>query len=167
MRKNSEAWIYREVQRPRQFLFIGFIILLAGLFWWACFQQMIFGTPFGDKPMSDAMLVSMWIIVGILMPIAAFTAKLITEVREDGVYVKFVPFHFKYHVFRYERIQDARTVTFRSFRRFGGWGIRTNLKGECLYNISGGQGLELKLTTGDKVIIGSKKAEQLLQAMSR
>lgn len=49
--------------------------------------------------------------------------------------------------------------------RFGGWGIRINFKGERAYNMGGNQGVELGLTSGSVVVIGSQKSNELEKAL--
>lgn len=163
--KDNDAVLYREVQRPRQLLYIIVIIIVSGIFWWGFIQQVIYGIQFGDKPMSDIGLVIAWVLFGLIIPLLAFQVKMITEVRGDGVYIKFVPFHFEYRGFGYQSIRDYKSVSFSSLKRFGGWGIRFNLNGERLYNIAGSEGVKLRLASGDIVIIGSKNPDELKKAI--
>ena len=163
--KDNDSVLYREVQRPRQLLYIIVIIAVSGIFWWGFIQQVIFGIQFGDKPMSDIGLVIVWVLFGLMMPLLALQVKMITEVRGDGVYIKFVPFHFEYQDFRYQSIRDYKSVSFSSLKRFGGLGIRIKLNGERLYNIAGSEGVELRLASGDIVIIGSKNPDELKKAL--
>ncbi|MFF2291124.1 DUF6141 family protein [Peribacillus butanolivorans] len=165
MSKDNDSVLYREVQRPRQLLYIIVIILVSGFFWWGVIQQVIYGIQFGDKPMSDIGLVISWVLFGLIIPLLAFQVKMITEVRGDGLYIKFVPFHFGYRDFRYQSIRDYKSVSLSSLKRFGGWGIRINLNGERLYNIAGSEGVELRLASGDIVIIGSKNSDELKKAL--
>lgn len=141
------------------------IIFVSGIFWWGFIQQIIYGIQFGDKPASDIELVIAWVLFGLIIPLLASQVKLITEVRIDGLYIKFVPFHFGYRVFHFQSIRDYKSVSFSSLIRFGGWGIRINLNGERLYNITGSEGVELRLTSGDIVIIGSKNSDELKKAL--
>ncbi|WP_371261470.1 DUF6141 family protein [Bacillus sp. OV322] len=163
--KDCDSVLYREVQRPRQLLYIIVIIFVSGIFWWGFIQQIIYGIQFGDKPASDIELVIAWVLFGLIIPLLASQVKLITEVRIDGLYIKFVPFHFGYRVFHFQSIRDYKSVSFSSLIRFGGWGIRINLNGERLYNITGSEGVELRLTSGDIVIIGSKNSDELKKAL--
>jgi hypothetical protein len=165
MSKDSDSVLYREAQRPRPFITIIVIVMVSGFIWWGFIQQIIYGNQFGDKPMSDIELEIVWVLFGIIFPLLAFQVKLITEVRRDGLYVKFVPFHFGYRIFQYQSIRDYKSVSFSSLKRFGGWGIRFNLNGERLYNIAGSEGVELRLTSGDLIIIGSKNSKELTKAL--
>ncbi len=104
-------------------------------------------------------------LLGVLLPLLAFQVKMITEVRNDGIYLKFIPFHFTYRHFPYRRIREYKKVTFHSLKEFGGWGIRINLDGRRLYNIAGNEGIELRLASGNTVLIGTRNPEALKKAL--
>lgn len=132
---NELKHYYQEIQRPKQFWVWGLMLLLTGFMWYAFLMQIIFDQPFGSNPAPDAVVVILWILLGIVFPIVMLLAmKLIVEVRDDGLYVRYVPFHRRYKVFLYEDIQQYKAITYNPHNRFGGWGIRTNLKGEIAYN---------------------------------
>jgi len=133
--------------------------------WYGFIQQIIFGIPLGSKPAPDAVLAVLWFIFGIVFPVIMLCLlKLIIEVREDGLYIRFMPFHRQYRPFLYKDIQHYETVIYNPLSRFGGWGIRVNFKGETAYNMSGKQGLELKLRN-QTVVIGTQKPEELKAIM--
>lgn len=98
MKKNI---LFREVQRLPYFGFINFCALcLAGVFWWGFFQQFVYGQPFGDKPMPDWLLFLFVLVIGVLFPISVYKSKLITEIREDGLYIRLIPFHIRFIIFQ-------------------------------------------------------------------
>lgn len=71
-------------------------------------------------------------------------------------YIHFIPFHLKYQRFPIQDIQRYKSITYSSMGRFGGWGIRFNLEGERVYNMSGKQGIKLKLSSGSVIVIGTR-----------
>lgn len=138
--------LFREVQRPRLIWWWIIVLFLAAIMWYGFIQQIILGIPFGDKPAPDWMMVAIWVIFGIIFPLVMLVwVKFMIEVREDGLYVKFSPFHFQYRVFLFKDIKHYKLIEYSSLKRFGGWGIRINLEGERLYNLSGNEGLQLTL----------------------
>ncbi|WP_404451503.1 DUF6141 family protein [Virgibacillus necropolis] len=154
--------LYREVQRPRHMWLIGLVVIvIAAVFWWGLIQQIILGTQFGDKPAPDWILIIFWILFGIVFPLGTFKVKQITEVREDGIYIRFIPFHFQYRIFPIQDVRHFRSITYSSIGRFGGWGIRINLQGERAYNMGGKHGIELKLSSGTIIVIGTQKPDEL------
>ncbi|WP_163969347.1 DUF6141 family protein [Oceanobacillus halotolerans] len=157
--------VYREVQRPRQILWWVLILLVAIFMWYWFIQQIIFGVPMGDKPAPDVVTIIFWLIFGIIFPVVMLgILKLIIEVRNDGIYIRFVPFHFQYKQFLFKDIRYYDSITNSPLKRFGGWGIRFNLKGETAYNLNGKEGIELRLKY-NTVIIGSQKPNELKKAM--
>lgn len=161
--------VYREVQRLTQFWIWLIVAGVAILMWIGFVQQIILGKPFGDKPMPDAMLIVSWMLFGIIFPAVMFgLVKLIVEVRDQGensgIYVKFLPFHPKYRTFSLREITRHEPIAYNALQRFGGWGVRINLKGETAYNMKGNQGIEL-VVNGKTVVIGTQRPEAFKRAL--
>lgn len=164
MEKHTKV-VYREIQRPQQILWWGLILLVTIFMWYWFIQQIILGVPMGDKPAPDAVTIIFWVIFGIVFPVLMLgVLKLITEVRDDGLYIRFVPFHFQYKQYLFKDIRHYESITYSPLKRFGGWGIRFNLKGETTYNLNGKEGIELKLKY-NKVVIGTQQPDKLKKAM--
>ena len=163
--ENKNKVIYREVQRPRSIWWWLLVLAIAILMWYGFIQQIIFGIPFGDKPAPDVAMVILWLIFGITFPITMLgMVKLIIEVREDGLYIRFMPFHIEYRKFLYKDIKQYEPIIYSPLKRFGGLGIRMNLQGETAYNLNGKQALELKLRN-QTVVIGTQKPDEIKKAM--
>lgn len=162
----QEHVIYREVQRPRQVLVWLLVLGIAVLIWYGFIKQIIFDTPFGDNPAPNGVMIVLWLLFGIIFP-ALFLGimKLIIEVRQDGVYVCFVPFHFQYKQYLYKDIQHFESINYSPLKRFGGWGIRCNTNGEIAYNMNGNQGVELNLGN-QTVLIGTRQSDELIKAIT-
>jgi hypothetical protein len=59
---------------------------------------------------------------------------------------------------------EART--YRPILEYGGWGIRYSPFGQgCAYNVSGNRGVQLELADGQRILIGSQRAEELARAI--
>jgi hypothetical protein len=63
-------------------------------------------------------------------------------------------------------IGEIEARTYRPIREYGGWGLRFGRRGRA-YSISGDRGVELTLTDGRRVMIGSRRAEELAEAIRR
>jgi hypothetical protein len=160
---------FREVQGFRQWwlwvLMLGTALGTTGLFGYGIYVQLIEGTPWGDRPMSDPGLVGVGVATTVLMVGMAATvlsARLITEVRSDGVHVRFFPLRWK--AIPYETIASYQTEVYHPIRDYGGWGIRWGREGKA-YIVGGNEGLQLLLNDGRKILIGSKRAPQLEAAV--
>lgn len=111
----------------------------------------------------------MFLGFGVLFPLIFYSLKLITEIRQDGVYFLFFPFHFSFKKLPFKDIQSYEVRTYNPIRDYGGWGIRYGLTGKA-YTTSGNQGILLKFTEGEKIktiMIGSKMPEKLSQAIRK
>jgi len=164
--------IFREVQRFHQFwvwlLIIALPLLLVGPFGYGMVKQLVLGQPWGDRPMSDTALAivgTLSILFGIGMLALFLSAKLITEVRKDGLFVRFVPFHLSFHKIPLENLEQCEARHYRPIREYGGWGIRFAWKGKA-YNVSGDLGVRLDYSTGRHLLIGSQRPEELAQAIA-
>lgn len=113
--------------------------------WSITIKQIIFGIPVGDNPAPNLLLVIFWFAFGITFSVfMLWICRLIIEVRSDGIYIRFVPFHRGYKSFLFEDIISYKLIVYNSLKRFGGWGVRFNAKGVKAYNISGKQGVEIQ-----------------------
>ena len=155
--------IFTETQRPRQSLLFLVIALLALLGWGLFIQQIVRGKPVGDDPLPDwgAMLVS--VLLGILLPAFLLWLKLETTVFPDRIEIRMTP--FSHRVFRPDEIAGAAARTYRPLREFGGWGVR-GWGANKAYNASGDQGVQLVLTNGNRVLIGTQHPAELEAAIA-
>jgi hypothetical protein len=137
------------------------------LFGYGMIEQLVFGRPWGNKPMSDFALA----VIGPLMILSGFglfwlfrAMRLITEVRSDGVYIHFVP--LLRDTILFSNIADCEARTYRPIREYGGWGVRFGWKRKA-YNVSGNRGVQLTLKSGKRLLIGSQRSEELAQAIRK
>lgn len=157
---------YCEVQRFRQIWIWLFIILLAGIAWYGFLQQIVFGKPFGGNPAPDLVMWIIWVAFGIGIPLLFYSVKLIVEVSEDAIHIRFFPLYT-----RIVSLRDLRSYEVRQYRPildYGGWGIRwasgKGWKGWA-YNVSGNRGVQLELSNGKGLLIGSQNPEKLAQTI--
>lgn len=153
---------FRETQRFRQ-PWLRAVLILPGLpLLYGAYRQFILGRPWGDRPSPDAVLAAL--LAGYVLFVAWFLSlKLVTEVRERELYVKFVRLWPAERI-PVAQIRRAAAVTYRPLRDYGGWGVRMGRKGMA-YNVSGNCGVELELIDGRRLLIGSQRAEELARAI--
>ncbi len=156
--------LFREVQRFRQ-LWI-WIPLLAFALWitWAAWRQLVEGVPVGSNPMGNTGLLLVWALAAVGLPGLFLATRLRTEVREDGVHVRFTPFHLRDRFFPLDTLARVEAVTYNPLLEFGGWGLRLG-PGGWAYNVSGRRGVRLTFTNGKKLLIGSAKPEAFVDAV--
>jgi len=155
---------YHEIQRVRQAWIWGVVTVIAGLAWYALARQLLLRRPFGTTPIPDHALAVLWLIFGIGLPALFLLGRLVTEVRCDGIYIRFVPFHRSFRRIAFEDVKRCQVRTYHPLLEYGGWGIRIGLKGKA-YNAYGNRGVQLELRSGRRLLIGSQRPEEFLRAI--
>ncbi len=125
--------VFREVQWLRKGLpWLWFIILGTSLlFCYLAYEQFIKGEPVGNNPAPDWVFFILLVVIGIGLPLLFFFSRMITEIRGDGLYVRFIPCHFSFKCFGFNEIESAEATKYRPIRDFGGWGIRYGRAGKA------------------------------------
>jgi hypothetical protein len=152
---------FRETQRFKQWWIWLPLLFVAVLMWYGAIQQIILGKPWGDRPPPTGVLVSFWIIFGIILPLVFWAIKMVTEVRDDLIHIRF----FWSKKILYRELEKWEVVTYRPIREYGGWGIRFAGKRGTAYTVSGNRGVQLVLTNGKKILIGSQLPNELARAI--
>lgn len=101
--------------------------------------------------------------VALLLPALLALLTLSTEVRPDGLHVRFWPLVRHRHL-RPDEIVEATARTYRPIAEYGGWGLRFGRLGTA-YNASGNRGVQLSLADGRRLLIGSQRADELAAAI--
>lgn len=153
---------FHEEQRFRQ-LWVWMLVLgIAAIQWWSWIQQILLGQPFGDNPGPDWMVWLIWVLFGIGLPLFFVYLRLVTEVRADGVWLRYVPLTKR--MIPFAEIERCEAVDYKPLRQYGGWGVR-GLGSNRAYNVSGSQGVRLHLRNGAVVVIGSQRPQELALAI--
>ena len=161
----TENVTYCEVQRFRQIWIWLLIVLLAGIAWYGFLQQIALGKPFGGNPAPDLTMWIFWIAFGVGFPLFLYSVKLIVEVKEDGIHIRFFPLHSRTIPFKNLRSYEVRQ--YRPILDYGGWGIRWGPGKGWAYNVSGDRGVQLELSNGKQLLIGSQNPEKLAQMIGK
>ena len=61
-------------------------------------------------------------------------------------------------------IRSVEARTYSPLKEYGGWGIR-GWGQKKAYNVMGNEGVELKLSNSQQIMIGSQKAQELALAL--
>jgi hypothetical protein len=163
--KTKEQPQFREVQYMRRPWLWALVLVGTGLALYAIVQLLLLEEPFTGNTAANVSSLMVGLVVGVAFPALMFVTHLITEVRSDALYYRYVPFHFTWQKIPLDRIKGHQATVYNPIRDYGGWGIRYWFKGKA-YNVSGNRGVQLELTSGDRVLIGSQKPDGLAQAIS-
>jgi len=162
---NSTYPLYQETQYFRQVWLWALVLFISLLSLYGAFQQLFLRQPFGNNPAPDSLMVVLAIIFGIVLPLFMYKTNLTIEVRSDGLYFRYFPFHLSFHRIASEEIMRYEACTYRPIKDYGGWGIRFGRKGKA-YNVSGNRGVKFEFSNGKYLLIGSQKPEELAEALS-
>lgn len=120
-----------------------------------------------DEPQKE---VTTSLIIGVvicgLVSLAISKAKLIMQVRSDGIYVRFPPLQARYTVCKWSDIDKMYIRTYHPLREFGGWGIRYSPNGRA-YNAYGNKGLQIIFKNGGKLLIGTQQPDALHKVLEQ
>jgi len=122
--------------------------------------EILRGRSRADRFETAVLLVS---IVGLPLLIAA--CRLIVEVVPEGIRLRYIPFHRVFRTIPFERIARFEVRRYGPIREYGGWGIRWGRAGMA-YSASGDRGLQLVLTDGRRILIGSARPDEFQRAVA-
>jgi len=108
------------------------------------------------------------IIPVFIIPALFYFLKLKTKVEENGIYVRFIPFHLKEIFISWDQLDECYIRTYSPLGEYGGWGIKYCLGGAGkVYNVSGNQGLQLVFKDGARLLIGTQKPQELQEVIKK
>lgn len=157
----EEKTLYEERQYFRQWWIWLLLLIPMILLGFGIVKQVVFKEPFGDNPMTDSGLV---ISAGLLAVLAFLFIifRLDTQIKQDGIYVRFYPVRLRFKYYSWDEISKCYLREYNPFVEFGGWGIRYSLSGRGrALNISGNQGLQIEFKNGKKLLIGTRRPEEM------
>lgn len=161
---------FTETQRFRQPWIIALIPLILitslGPFLYGIYRQIILHQPFGDSPAPDRYLIITTVAVaalvfGIVWLLLA--SYLRVEVQDEALSIRFFPFIRERRI-AFRDIAQAEARTYSPLMEYGGWGVRFGPHGKA-YNVSGNRGVQLELAGGERLLLGSQRADELAAAI--
>jgi len=136
---------------------VGLFVLLGYmLFKWFVMNEAV------DKVAADDRNGQLIVVLSILISSAIILIfRLTTVIDENGVHIRFFPFHRSTKHFSWYDIDKCYTRKYSPISEFGGWGLRIVPGGkDKAYNIKGNQGIQIELKNGKRILIGTQKPEQ-------
>ncbi len=151
---------FKEKQKFTQWWLWLLSIGLGAIAVYGFIQQVLFGVDFGDKPMSNIGLIIFTLFVFGFIYFNWYMT-LITEITNEGIKVRFVPFVKK--EIKWNELKSAKIVNYG----FVGYGIRLGSKYGTVYNMRGDKGLAVELNNGKKFVIGTQKELELKKVVEK
>jgi hypothetical protein len=155
--------ICRQEQRFGKFL--RWFLLADGLFFIILMAGLQLFLRHSSQKLIPMPILAVIITISAAVMILFWNAKLLTEIRSDGLYIRFFPFHLGFKRFAFEDFAEYYAREYSPIGEYGGWGIRGSFKNGKAYNISGKLGLQIVFKNGKKLLIGSQKPEELVAAI--
>ena len=152
---------FKETQRMIIELWWVALIMLVGTcnFFYGINKQIINGIPWGNNPGSDiTLMIGFGIFLFFTIVIACLRLEL--QIKEDGVYVKFFPFHLVYKKYEWTEISKSFVLSVKNAYNHSTWkGIKT-------YQVSFSMWyLQLGFVSGKKLFIQTKKPKELHEVL--
>jgi len=157
--------VFREVQRwglGFRCLLVVFLLLAAA---GGVFAAVMSTRQEPREVFGTVIVVSCCVVLPLGFAFLIWVNRLETEVRTDGLYVRYFPFHRRFKKFGAEDLSECFARKYRPILEYGGWGIRCGWKGGRAYNVSGNEGAQLVFKNGKRLLIGSKEANELEAAI--
>ena len=155
---------FHEVQWMRRVWWVMLLIAGVTVMAWVSFvQQIVLGQPFGSNPGPDWSVWLLWLLIGIGFPVFFCIMRLTVEVRADHVYIRYFPMMRR--SIPLAEIEGVEARRFNPIGEYGGWGIKGWYLGKTSYTVGGFHGAELTLKGGRRVMIGSRRSEDLAAAI--
>ncbi|WP_276502220.1 DUF6141 family protein [Terrimonas pollutisoli] len=156
----STEILFEEIQGSDRKKTRSFFKVMAGIFILALlFNFFIQKGSFGDIAAS--------LLVGLLICIVVIIfsdLRLITQIRTDGIYVRFTPFEQSFKKYSWDSIQEVFVSKFNPATI--GIGIRFGPRGKA-YIFSGDTGLQIIFTNGERLLIGTRHPDEMKSVLSK
>ncbi len=150
---------YHEEQRFNQWWIVLPMLVPCGLVLFGLYVRIVLGQPFGhvgSKPAPLWLDVTMFFVIGVVLPYLMLRLRLEVAVYPDGLYYKFHGLHLRWHRMGYDEMKNTTAVKYRPIMEYGGWGIRIGVNKKA-YNVSGNEGVLIELKNGKTVLFGSRR----------
>ena len=161
----NDKIFFSEKQCFKQIWLWLILIGVNGLFIFSFIRQVIFGLPFGGKPISNIGLIIMTILT-LLLSFLFLNLRLETSIKANGIYVRFFPFHLTFKYYPWDKLNQSFVRKYNPIGEFGGWGLRGFSKNRALC-VSGDKGIQLVTQDGSKILIGTNKAEEATEILKQ
>lgn len=152
----SDTILFEEIQGSGKKSLRDIMRFTAGVF----LLSLLFNLSKGKGEIGT---VTMLLFAGFL--VSALTSvfiyiRLVTQIRTDGIYVRFFPFQSSFNRFAWEDILDVYIRNFDALTEYNGWGIRYGAWGKG-YIISGNTGIQIIFRDKTRLLISTRKGEEI------
>lgn len=164
---------------PQMWIMYLTFLVSVGITGYGLYQQLLLEKPWGNHPTSNTHMEIVFAAILIFMGALVFfmhRLKLLTQIDETSISIRFAPLQRKPRVITKEEISRYEIRKYRPIIEYGGWGLRTRRDSiisyrrrhfGIAYNVKGNMGLQLYLTNGKKILIGTQNPTGIERAMKK
>lgn len=115
------------------------------------------------------------LIVALLITvlISMFTGiKMVTQIRDDGIHVRFPPFQPSFDHYSWDNIQELYIRAYDAASEYAAWGVRLGAWGVKFgasgkgYILGGNKGIQLVLRDNSKVLISTQRPDEMANVLN-
>jgi hypothetical protein len=93
-------------------------------------------------------------------------SNLATQIRSDGIYVRFPPFQPSFVKFYWSAISEVYIRNYDALKEYYGWGVKISPNGTG-YIVAGDIGIQIIFKNGNKVLITTQKPDEVNEVLRR
>ena len=154
---------FYEKQKFNNIVLFAILIAIEAVFVYATLEQILANRPWGLKPGYTWAMITITAIFPTPLLIGFYIARFETVINEDGIFYRWAPFRKSYKMILWENVNEISIIDLKS----AGFGWRFSSKyGEVQY-LGGGFGVVIKMKSGRRRLIGTRKAEELNRILIR
>lgn len=168
-----EKVLFREEQRcgrARMLKALGITVIISAPMFGYWFVRLFYtGNGFTEFLLEPGFIVTsiLFLIVLSIVVIVNSVSHLRTKINTDSICVSYYPFKRKWIKIKVSEILSYKIRKYRPYREYSGYGVKDSLRKGKAYIISGNKGLQLFLTDGKKILIGTHKIQAIRYAMDK
>lgn len=122
-----------------------------------------------DPAEKTEILYALLLVVGVelLVLLLFLNMKLVTRIDKEGVTFHYRPF-LKPRNYSWKEIKTAVVRKYNPIGEYGGWGLRAGWKKKNkAFNVWGNKGLQLELSDGTRILIGTQQQQDMVLFLRR
>jgi hypothetical protein len=148
--------LFEETQGATRKSVIDFLKILTGIL----LAVFVFNLLYQKGKFTDISGVLCTGFILSVLGIIVTRTKMVTQIRNDGIYVRFPPFQVGFQKFLWKDIRQVYLRRYNAVSEYMGRGIKTGPMGKG-YTVSGDMGIQIVLRNNYKVLIGTQQSEKV------
>jgi len=158
--------VFEEKQRFNQWWLQLMNIGLLAFLGYCAYSWFIKESSTGNVA-ADDIIGQLVVIIAILLSVGVmYIFRLETNIDEQGIRYRFLPFHRTFRNLRWNELQNCYTRKYRPLSEYGGWGYRFGRGNGKALNVKGTYGIQTVLKDGTKILIGTQRPEEAQQVIN-